>query len=110
MRSSSPPESHLELPAKASDLWMFQMFSSVGSGWGGCLHPSVPLGHSRKPFGLCSVHASSSVPEPRTLQRIVHAPGGVADSALVASSLETPVLLLLATCVASTEDSTGEEI
>ena len=81
--------------------------------WGageGCLHPSVPLGHSRKPFGLCSVHTSSSVPEPRTLQRIVHAPGGVADSALVASSLETPVLLLLATCVASTEDSTGEEI
>ena len=47
MKSSSPPESHLELPAKASDLWMFQMFSSVGSGWGGVCIPrcrSVTLG------------------------------------------------------------------
>lgn len=54
MRSSSPPESHLELPAKASALWMFQMFSwGVGRDVG---NQCLSLGHSQKAFRLCSVY------------------------------------------------------
>lgn len=47
----------------------------------GCWHSSVPLARSLSE-GLRAVfciHASSSVPESRTLQRIILAPGGVAD-------------------------------
>lgn len=95
MRSSSPPGSHLELPAKASDLWMFQMFSSVGMGWGvsASLSAARPLSEALR--AVFCIHASSSVPETRAPQCIIHALGGVADSAFVASPLVMPVLLLL---------------
>ena len=104
MRRSSPPGSHLELPAKASDLWMFQMFGSVGMGWGAPASLSAARSLRRLRAVFC-IHASSSEPETRAPQCIIRAPGGVADSAFVASSLVMPALLLQ-----KHRGSTGEEI
>lgn len=109
MRSSSPPESHLELPAKASALGCFRCL--VG-GWGQvgnqCLSASVTL---RRPSGCVLYTRILLGAWDQDSPRAHHTCTWGCCWLCICSQLPLVMLALqAATCVTSTEGSTGEDV